>query len=255
MEQIEIVRPRSGAPVGGAARIRSIGGQCFETRTQRARLGRPIPEEPPGQPVVGECHGGHPLGVVRLGVAQPAQLGGGERRDGNDAHPPGVVVRADLGGQVASCRGGAGVVPEQGVADDAALRIEHHHAVLLSGDRHRRDVVETAGVVDGGEQRIPPGGGVDLRPIRMPGAARAHDGSGLQVAYDDFAALGRRVDSGDEGHAVLALHRQRTGPAQRAPSRCSSASCCRRTNPKPLPPKYAPASNSSYAVRSPSRSS
>jgi hypothetical protein len=156
---------------------------------------------------VGEGDGGDPGGVLRLGVAQPAQLRDGQRRDrhGADRLRPGGgaglrVAVPELADEVHGRLGGAGVVPEQRLADDGAVRVEHDHAVLLPAHRDGGDVVQAAGVRDGGLQRLPPAVGVDLGAVRVGRAAGAHQGTGLGVAHDDLAGLGGRVHPGDQRH-------------------------------------------------------
>jgi hypothetical protein len=98
--------------------------------------------------------------------------------------------------------GAAGVVPEQRVADDAPPVVEDHHAVLLTCDRDRGDIVEASGGCQGLLKRGPPGGRVDLRALGMRAPSRAHQGAGLEVAHDHLAALRRRVDSRNQCHVA-----------------------------------------------------
>src|SRR5690606_33515516 len=106
----------------------------------------------------------------------------------------------------------------------------------------------------------------------------AHDCTRGGIHDHDLAGLRRRIDPHHECHGVILSTRvlldlpprppvtaetprylrpqlgvstpsrglgEGRGGVQRAPRRCSVASCCRRTNPKPLAPKYAEASKSS----------
>ena len=107
------------------------------------------------------------------------------------AEPVGVFARAHFGDEVPGGLCAAGVVPEQGISDDAAIGIQHDHAVLLSADRDRRHVVEAAGVGERELEGIPPGGRRHLGAGRMRRAALAHDRAGVGIRDDDLAALGR----------------------------------------------------------------
>ncbi len=200
LEDLEVVRLVAGAPVRGAAGVAAVGDELVEVGSQgRGGVG-PVPEEPPGQPVVRQRDRGDARRGLGLGVAQPAQLGGREGGDGHRARPSRPLLGPELGGQVASRPGAAGVVPEQGVAHDRAVGVEHDHPVLLPGDRDRGDVVEAAGRVDRLDQGVPPGVGRHLGALRVPGGALAHQFSGDGVADHDLATLGRGVDPGDETH-------------------------------------------------------
>ena len=154
---------------------------------------------------MGERHGGDALGVRGLGVPQPPQLRRGERGDRHDAGAPGVLVGAHLVDQVARRLRRTGVVPEQGVADDAALGVEHDHAVLLPADRDGLDAVESAGVGERREQRAPPRGGIHLGAVGVRGTAGAHERPGRGIPDHDLARLRRRVDAGDERHGASSV--------------------------------------------------
>ena len=238
LEQLGVVGLAGRVPVRRAAGVGAVGREGVEVRAVRALVRGAEAAQPPRQPVVGECDRCHAGRVLRLRVAEPAQLRAGERghRDQSRAGDPRLPAEFldHLRGRV----GAADVVPEEGVADDAALGVERDHAVLLAGDRDGGDVVEPAGVRDRGAKGVPPVAGVDRRAVRVGRATLTDDGAGGGVADRDFAALGRRVDPCHQRHRP------------RAPIRCSTASCCSRTKPKPLPPKYASASKSSYAERS-----
>jgi hypothetical protein len=140
---------------------------------------------------VGECDRRDPHRVLGFGVAEPSQLRRGERRDRHDARAPGVLVGPDLVDELARRLGRAGVVPEQGIADDAALHVEHDHAVLLPADRDRRDAVEAACVGERREQCAPPGGGVDFGAVGMRGATGTHERPGRGIPDHDLARLRR----------------------------------------------------------------
>ena len=150
-----------------------------------------------------QADGGRTRGVLRLVVAQPAQLGDRERRD---RHQPDRVHprrrAAELVDQVEGGLRGAGVVPQQRRAYDGAGLVEADHAVLLAADRDRRDVVEPAGGRDRLLERVPPGVGVHLGALGMGGGPAADQRTGVRVADDDLAGLGRGVDPGDERHAA-----------------------------------------------------
>ena len=187
--------PRRRRPVAGAARVAAVGDQGV----QRLRAG-----ELPGQPVVGQADGRRTCGVLGLVVAQPAQLGDGERRDRHQpdrVHPrPGT---AELVDQVEGGLRGAGVVPQQRRSYDGAGLVEADHAVLLAADRDRRDVVEPAGGRDRLLERVPPGVRVHLGALGMGGGPAADQLTGVRVADDHLAGLGRGVDPGDERHARI----------------------------------------------------
>ena len=100
---------------------------------------------------MGERDRGDPGRVLRLRVTKPSQFGGGERRHRHAAGSSGEFRGAELVDQVLRCRGGTRVVPEQGGADDAAVVIEHDHAVLLPADGDRCNIVEPARVGHRGE--------------------------------------------------------------------------------------------------------
>src|SRR5690606_7092892 len=92
----------------------------------------------------------------------------------------GVAV-AELGDEVAGVGRGRRVVPQHRGPDDVAVGVERDHAVLLAADGYRGDVVETARVSGGRDERVPPGLGVDGRAVRVRGAALAHEGAGRGV--------------------------------------------------------------------------
>ena len=67
-------------------------------------------------------------------------------RDRHETGAVGELVRTELGDQVGRRAGRTGVVPQQCVADDPAVGVEHDHAVLLTADCPGSDVVEATGI-------------------------------------------------------------------------------------------------------------
>ena len=214
-QQVRAVGTRGRRPVAGAAGIATIGDQVVEGRQ---------PPEPPGEPVMRQADRGRALGVVRLMLGQPPQFRHRERRNRDRAHRlrPGEAPgrpAAEVGDEVGGRRRGPDVVPQQGRANHPPVLVQADHAVLLAGDRHRGHVVESAGPVGGLPQGRPPGVGVDLGAVGMLCPALAYEGPRGGVADHHLAGLGGRVDPGDQWHLS-------PGRVQRAPSTCSTASCC-----------------------------
>ena len=96
---------------------------------------------------MGQADGRRPVGVVRFGVGQPAELGRGEGGHRDQSHgvgpcPPArsLVAVAQVGDQLGGGVGRSDVVPQQRIPDDAALRVQADHAVLLPAHRQRGDV-------------------------------------------------------------------------------------------------------------------
>ncbi len=85
--------------------------------------------------VVGEQHPLRTGGGIGLVIAQPPQLGRGERCDEHAADSFGAGGRsAHLVDQVESFLAGTGVVPQDRVVDGLVVRIEGDHPVLLAAD-------------------------------------------------------------------------------------------------------------------------
>jgi hypothetical protein len=108
-------------------------------------------------------------------LREPAQLGHGEGRDGNDAHrirprPASRRATPQLADQIDGSVGGPGVVPEQSRPHHPAGLVEAHHPVLLRTHCHRGDVGQPAGLVQRHPQRRPPRVGVYLGALRVRGA-------------------------------------------------------------------------------------
>lgn len=106
---------------------------------------------------MGQRDGGDALGVVRLGVGQPAQFGHRQRgyRHRSDHHGPrGPALLQILPLRISLLRptvlgderlGGCGrtcVVPQQRVADHLAGGVECDHPVLLAAHCGSGDIVE-----------------------------------------------------------------------------------------------------------------
>ncbi len=240
LEEVTAVLTGRGRPVAGAARITAVGDQ----RVEGGRAG-----ELPGQPVVREADGGRARGVVGLVVAEPAQLGDRERRDRHqpDRVDPGLRS-AELVDQVERGLGGAGVVPEQSRAYDGSVGVEADHAVLLAADGDRVDVVEPARGLDGLLERVPPRIRMHLGALRVGSVTAAHERTGLRIADDDLAGLGRGVDPGNEWHvpdpitspidglsgcAPCAMHPENRSPSSTAASRPRSSRWARACAPSP----------------------
>jgi hypothetical protein len=202
-EQLAVVAV--GAPVGRAARVGPVGRELAEHRAERRLADRSVAAQAPGEPVVGEGHGRDTSRGIRFGITKPPELRRRERCDRNDARAAGVLGGAHLVDQVARRLRRPRVIPEQRVTDDAAVGVEHDHAVLLPADRDRSDAVESARIGEGREQGAPPGCGVDLGAVGMGSAARAHERPGRGIPDHDLARLRRRVDAGDQCHTNLPL--------------------------------------------------
>jgi hypothetical protein len=198
-EEVVAVLAGAGRPVGRAAGVPAVGGEVPETSPVR---------QPPGEPVVRQADGGRAVGVGGLGVGEPAELGRGE---GGDRHEPDgvgpclpagrLVAVPEVGDQVGGGAGRPHVVPQQGVADDGAVLVEAHHAVLLAAHRQGRDVGQATGGLGRGGERLLPGARVDGRARRVRGAPGAHQFACAGVPDDDLAGLGGGVDAGHEGPA------------------------------------------------------
>ena len=187
-EQVRAVRVVRRGPVARAGCVTAVGG---------GRLRRS--GQPPGEPVVREQDAAGPLGVLRLGPGEPAQLGDGEagHRDQPDGVRPGLRA-AQLFDQVLGVRGGARVVPQEGGPDDGTGLVEHDHAVLLTADGQRGDALqESVGRLAEG---CPPGLWRALGPVGVGRAAGAHVRARVGVTDDDLDGLGGGVDPGDERH-------------------------------------------------------
>ncbi len=168
---------------------------------------------------MGQADRGGARRVVRLVVGQPAQLGHRERRDRHRTDRVGprgsaVTVAAQLGDQVVRRTAGPGVVPQQRGAYDVPLIVQADHAVLLSADGDRGDVVQPTRRGARLLQRIPPGPRIDLGAVGMRGTPRADDLSRCGIADQDLAGLGRGVDSGNQRHVAQPseLHHGRPAP-------------------------------------------
>ena len=96
---------------------------------------------------------------------------------------------------------GTSVVPQQRIPNNRACAVQTHHSVLLSADGHSRHVVESSDRIHGGLQRAPPQLRIDLGAIGMRRRRGPHDLTGIGVADNHLAGLGRRVDSRNECHA------------------------------------------------------
>jgi hypothetical protein len=149
-----------------------------------------------------QAHRCRRVGVGRFMVGEPAQLAHRDCGDGHDTDAFGPLVRAtQIRDELCGRFTRPGIVPQQRISDNRARLVEAHHAVLLRADRYRFDIVEAANRADCGFQRRPPHVRVYFGAVGMRRRGRAHDVAGVRVADQHLARLGRRVDSGDEGHA------------------------------------------------------
>ena len=129
-----------------------------------------------------------------------------------------------LGDQVGGGAGGAGVVPQQRVADDLAGLVERDHAVLLAADADRRDAVQSppASATPRCSACHQCAGSTSVA-VGMRGAALPHDLTGVGVADQDLASTGWTSRPPRRAPAPR-RHEPRT------PSRCSIASWSRCSN-------------------------
>ena len=200
LEQLEIVLTGRGAPIARSAGIRAVRRELFQVRAQRAGGCRAVAAEPPGQPVVRQRDGRHPVRQFRFMVPDPADLRDGEGGHRDQPGPAGKVVRPHFVGERGrGCRR-AGVVPQQRRPHHVAGVIQQHHAVLLASHRQRADVRQPAGVVERFGQSPPPVVRVDFRSVRVSGPALADQRAAAGVQDHHLAALGGGVDAGNKGH-------------------------------------------------------
>ena len=112
---------------------------------------------------MGKQHAPHRGEHIGLVLAQPGELGDGEGGDGHAAAAAAHVSAAESLDEHLRLRRGLGVVPELGRPQHLVLRVEHHHAVLLTGDRDRIDLRCARARVRLLE-RLPPRGRILLGP-------------------------------------------------------------------------------------------
>ena len=154
---------------------------------------------------MGETHRSGAIGVGGFVVGEPAQLGGGDRRDRDHSHLVHPLLRpAEVGDEFVGGGTGPGVVPQQRISHHLTGFIETHHAVLLRSDGYRCYVVETPGSFDRRPEGLPPLIWMHLGARRVWRATRAHDAAVGYVAHHHLAGLGRRIDSCDQ-HGVQLL--------------------------------------------------
>jgi hypothetical protein len=151
---------------------------------------------------VRQQHLGHSAGVVGFVVAQPAQLGRGERGDHDAADRVRARLRAaELLDQVLGLGRGPGVVPQQRVAHRLPGLVQGDHAVLLPSDRDRVGALDQP--VGGHRQRVQPGARIHLGARRVRSRALADHGAVVGVEEQRLGGLRRGVDAEDEGHAPI----------------------------------------------------
>ena len=152
-----------GREVAGARRVAAVG----EGR-------RTWSSDVLGDVVVREQHPGDSLGVLGFVMAEPAELGCGE---GGDEHAADGLSAGGLSApfldEFLGGVGGAGVVPEEGVSDRYAVRVERDHPVLLATDRDRRGLVLKPGACH--VVRRQPSARIDLGAGWVSGGAALHD--------------------------------------------------------------------------------
>ncbi len=161
--------------VAGARRITAVGERW---RARRGNVSRDV--------IVGQQHLLDPGGVVGFVVAKPTQFGRRERCDQDTADSLRAAGRpAPLLDEVNGRVGGAGVVPEQRIADWHPVRVQRDHPVLLPTDR------DSSRPVDKRRRRL---------VVRREPSARVNLGAtrmGRDPALDD--------------RAVVGIHKQRFG--------------------------------------------
>lgn len=154
-------------------------------------------------------HGGHPLGVLRLGPSQPAQLRHRLRgpRNGPDGFRPGTppAQRVD---EIGRGHLGPPVIAEQGRAHEVALLVQRHHPVLLRRDPDGLHAFEQPA---GGRlaEREQPGLRIDLGGLgldRMGGVPLPEHGARVRVTDDDVSEGGRTVQPRDYAHGEILPH-------------------------------------------------
>ena len=116
---------------------------------------------------------------LRLGRAQPYQLGQVKAGDGGVAGAGDEALAGNVGFDLGDRLAGALVVPQDGGADHLALGVERHHAVHLTRQAERRDVVLAqlgSGFSEGGQRLAQPVGGILFGPAGSGGEQRVAAG-------------------------------------------------------------------------------
>ena len=199
-QEVAVVLAGLGVPVARPRGVGTVRDELVEHGAEGARARRAVPAKAPRQPVVRERDGRDLGGVVRLGVAQPAELGDGERRDGDEPRTGGEIRRAKLLDEVRGGSRGTGVVPQERVTDHVAVGVEGDHPVLLSAHGDGVDVRDAAGIRDRLLYGVPPRGGIDRGAVRVRRATQANLGARREIPDDDLATLSGRVHPCDESH-------------------------------------------------------
>ncbi|MPM66617.1 hypothetical protein SDC9_113527 [bioreactor metagenome] len=132
--------------IPGPGRVRSISGEGLQAG---------LVHQLPAEPVVRQGNGRRPRQVLRLMFRQPPQLG---HRDGGDGHHTRtirphlatavLVPVTEFPDEISSGPARSGVVPQDRVADDSAVLVQRHHAVLLTADGDGLDVLQTSRLAD-----------------------------------------------------------------------------------------------------------
>ena len=221
-DQIATVFVTGGVVVDGAGCVGAVGEQGVEMGVL-AFGNWPVAGDAPAQPVVWQADCCDLLGVFGFVFGDPCHLGQRIGGDGGGSHglDPALLAAGDrvfrfavlcrsgaeLLDQSGSLRGGAGVVPQHGVANHVALAVENHHAVLLAAHGQCGYVVQSACLLRGLLERIPPVCGVDGRAVRVLGLAETHQFAGFGVCYAYLAGLRRGVDASHQSlcHGLCCL--------------------------------------------------
>ena len=211
LEQVVAVLAGEGGVVAGARGVAAVGD----------RLGAGA-EQPRRQPVVREQDAGHLPGQVGVVLGQPASLPTVNEATGT---LPTVSAQKSAPRSATRPRGlrrAAGVVPQQRVEDRPGVGVEGEHAVLLGGDRDRRDAGElgAAGRLEGG----PPALGVDRRAVGVRGATAAPGPRRCRHRRAAPCSTAWRSRCRDDDRA-LAVTRGQASSVARAPSRWQRRQC------------------------------
>ena len=253
-EQVEPPLVLGRRPVAGTRRVAAVGHEAAR--------------EVERQPVVREQDVADAVEVVGLLAVQPRQLRDRERRRRDRPARPGPgLAPTELLDEPVGVGRRLGVVPQLRRSDDLTSLVEHDHAVLLRGDRHRLHAVR-AGVVARLEERLPPRLRLLLaarrRRRRVRGPTRRDELAAVDVADLDLRGLRGGVHAHGERHramvasrrpraaerpegAELASERARDVAPYLTPRRSSVTSWSRRSCPQP---RAASASMSTSAPRS-----
>ena len=212
-DQVAVVFVRCGVIIDGAGSVGTVGEQGLEMCV--LIFGdRTVSGDAPTQPVMGQTDRRDLLGVFGLVLGHPCHFGQRVGSDGGRSHGlhPTLlasccrVFRLAVPGRCGShffnqrrrLRGGVYVVPQHRVTNHIAMFVENHHAVLLAANGQCGHVVQSASMLCGFLERVPPARGINGCAVRMLGLTKAHQIAGFGIGYAHFAGLGRRVNAGYE---------------------------------------------------------